>query len=221
MSKKSFVLHHDSLIVVDELTVEQKGELFQAIIDYNLGKEITLTGLMKVVFLPFKNQFIRDKEKYDETVERNKNNGSKGGRPPKPTENEDNPNNPSGFSETQPNPTEPKKADSDSDSVKDKGNDSVKEKKKKVVLDFSFCNENLVEDFKSFVEFRKSIKKPFTTQDQLERLYKKLRELSGGKMETAKKILDQSIVNGWQGVFELKEVKPKQETTTTLNRYKQ
>jgi hypothetical protein len=78
-------------------------------------------------------------------------------------------------------------------------------------LDFSFCNENLVEDFKSFVEFRKSIKKPFTTQDQLERLYKKLRELSGGKMENAKKILDQSIVNGWQGVFELKEVKPKQE----------
>jgi hypothetical protein len=90
----------------------------------------------------------------------------------------------------------------------------VNKERKKVILDFSFCNENLVEDFKSFVEFRKSIKKPFTTQDQLERLYKKLRELSGGKMETAKKILDQSIVNGWQGVFELKEIQktePKKE----------
>jgi uncharacterized phage protein (TIGR02220 family) len=62
--RKSFILHKDSLAVTKELTKDQKADLFDAIIDYQDGKEIALTGLMKAVFIPFKNQFERDNERF-------------------------------------------------------------------------------------------------------------------------------------------------------------
>jgi len=123
MSKKSFLLHHDSLDVLDALSDEQAGKLFKAIRNYQMGHDIELDSLLNIVFIPFKNQFIRDGVKYDGIVERNTINGAKGGRPKK---SKDNPKNPSGYLETQDNPSEPKKADSDSDS--DNVNESVNEK---------------------------------------------------------------------------------------------
>ena len=107
--KTGFILHLDSLAVLDELTNEQAGILFKAIRDYNLGKEPKLDFAMKMAFLPFKNQFIRDFEKYENTCERNKTNGSKGGRPKKPKETE----------ETQVVLEEPKKADNKNNNKKD------------------------------------------------------------------------------------------------------
>lgn len=86
--KTGFILHFDSLNVLDELTDEQAGILFKAIRDYNLGKEPELDFAMRMAFLPFKNQFVRDFEKYENTCERNKTNGAKGGRPKKPKETE-------------------------------------------------------------------------------------------------------------------------------------
>lgn len=113
MDKKSFVIHIDSLDVIDSMSGDQTKELLLAFRDYHIGKEIKLNGLMNAVFTQFKNQFDRDLEKYKKTVERNKGNGSKGGRPPK-TQN--NPNKPNGLNE---NPIKPKKADNDS--VSDNG----------------------------------------------------------------------------------------------------
>lgn len=103
--KTGFILHLDSLAVLDELTNEQAGILFKAIRDYNLGKEPELDFAMKMAFLPFKNQFVRDFEKYENTCERNKANGAKGGRPKKPKETE----------KTQVVFEEPKKADNKND----------------------------------------------------------------------------------------------------------
>jgi hypothetical protein len=118
--KKSFVLYHDTLDVLDMLSDEQAGKLFKGIKNYQTGTEPELDALLSIVFLPFKKQFIRDGVKYENTVERNKENGKKGGRPKKT---QDNPKNPVGYLETQKKPNEPRKADSDSDSVND--NDSV------------------------------------------------------------------------------------------------
>lgn len=103
--KTGFILHLDSLAVLDELTNEQAGILFKAIRDYNLGVEPELDFAMKMAFLPFKNQFVRDFEKYENTCERNKTNGAKGGRPKKPKETE----------KTQVVLEEPKKADNKND----------------------------------------------------------------------------------------------------------
>jgi hypothetical protein len=115
MSRKSFILHLDSLEVFNELTNEQAGILFKAIKSYNEGKEVELDFALKLAFLPFKKQFERDSEKYQSVVERNKNNGSKGGRPKNPKE-------PKKSEKTHSVLKEPKKADNDNDSVNDNDN---------------------------------------------------------------------------------------------------
>ena len=69
--RTSFILHFDSLEVLNELSKEQIADLFIAIRDYNLWKEINLSWLMKAVFVPFKNQFDRDLKKYNEKCEVN------------------------------------------------------------------------------------------------------------------------------------------------------
>jgi len=64
--KKSFILHVDSLCVLDELTNEEAGKLFKAIKAFNEGKEINNEPLIRIVFTPFKNQFIRDNESWEQ-----------------------------------------------------------------------------------------------------------------------------------------------------------
>lgn len=119
-TRKSFVLHKDSLQVLDDLSDEQAGKLFKAIKAIQLGEEFELDALTKIALSPFKAQFARDNEKYERIVERNKNNGLKGGRP-KTEHNPEEPKKPSGLIT---NPENPQKADSvsksDSDSDSDK-----------------------------------------------------------------------------------------------------
>lgn len=79
-NKKSFLLHIDSLDILDELTDEEAGALFKAIKGYQKCEEIELSGLVRIAFSPFKNQFARDNEKYDLTCKRRAEAGSKGGK---------------------------------------------------------------------------------------------------------------------------------------------
>lgn len=123
-NKKSFILHLDSLEILDDMNLEQKGILFDAIRNFHLGIETDLDFGMKMAFAPFKNQFIRDNEKYSVIVERNKSNGSKGGRPPKESKEKEakKPTGLFGLSE------KPKKADNDNDNESDNDNDNEKKK---------------------------------------------------------------------------------------------
>ena len=70
--------------------------------------------------------------------------------------------------------------------------------------------EKLQEPLREFVKMRKSIKKPITTHG-LELVISKLRKLSGGHISVAEEIINQSIMNGWQGVFALKGEDGKEE----------
>ena len=60
----------------------------------------------------------------------------------------------------------------------------------------------------SFVSFREKIKKPMT-EEAIRLLIEKLQKLTPD-VEKQIEIINQSIVNGWQGVFPLKEEKPQQ-----------
>jgi len=154
MSKQSFILHLDSLEVLDKLSDSDCAELFKAIRDYNKGLELNLSGLVDIVFTQFKNQFDRDLNKYHAICERNKANGSKGGRPK-------NPKNPVGLLKTQRNPKKPKKADSDSDS------DSVNIKK---YIQKGYPQNRI----DKLVKHRKMLKKPILTDRMLSGLLKSL-----------------------------------------------
>lgn len=129
--KKSFVIHKDSLCILDRLSDEQAGKLFKAIRDIQNGIEPTDDILIQIALEPFVHQFKRDDTKWHDTAERNAKNGAKGGRPRQHTDNEQtqtNPKNPVGYSETQitqANPSEPKKAVSVSVSVSGSGSGSV------------------------------------------------------------------------------------------------
>lgn len=59
-----------------------------------------------------------------------------------------------------------------------------------------------------FVEHRKQIKAPMT-ELALKKMLNKLNDLSGGDTRKCIEILDQSIANGWKGIFQLDEKKTK------------
>lgn len=100
--KKSFILHIDSLCVLDKMTKEQAGELFKAIYEYQKTGEVPkLDFAMDIAITPFVNQFKRDGIKYEEFVSKQIENGRKGGRPKKDMPLEYKPNNPSLCKETQ------------------------------------------------------------------------------------------------------------------------
>ena len=87
-------------------------------------------------------------------------------------------------------------------------NDSsiIKKEKKKTEIDVLIAeyttNETLKETIYEFVKFRKSIKSPLTTR-ALKLALNKLSKLTNNDYEKIA-ILNESIMKGWKGVFELK-----------------
>lgn len=65
-------------------------------------------------------------------------------------------------------------------------------------------DEKLDKAFSDFVEHRKKIKKPMSDK-AVELAIKRLEKLSGGNSDKAVEIINQSILGGWQGLFELKD----------------
>lgn len=71
-------------------------------------------------------------------------------------------------------------------------------------------DESLNKAFAEYVKMRKQIKAPMTER-AIELAITKLNKLSGGDNDKAIAILDQSIMNSWKGLFELKEPAKKKE----------
>ena len=148
--KKSFVLYNDQLELFNALSNEQAGELIKHIFQFINNNEIELNDpLLKIAFVPIKQQLIRDLEKYQNVVERNRLNGQKGGRPNKPKK-------PNGLIG---NPKEPKKPDNDNDNDNDNGNDIINNKSK---VNFDSLLEHFNQSFKKrcFV-FSEKVKKQY------------------------------------------------------------
>jgi hypothetical protein len=139
MAKKSFLIHIDSLLVLNEMTDEQAGKLLKAIHAYHTGSQYETDLLTRVAFAPFKAQFDRDLESYEKTCERNKTNGAKGGRP----KTEDNPTEPKETQKTHSVNSEPKKPDNDND----KDSEKDKEKDNKKIKSSSGKPDSLSHDF--------------------------------------------------------------------------
>ena len=74
-NRKSFLIHTDSLSILEEMTDEQAGQLLKAIYTFQKGEDPVVDFAIKMAFIPFKNQFLRDQEVYKKVVERNRTNG--------------------------------------------------------------------------------------------------------------------------------------------------
>lgn len=67
-----------------------------------------------------------------------------------------------------------------------------------------YDDDRLDEAFKNFMAMRVKIRKPMSDH-AIDLAKKKLEKLSGGDIEKAIAILDQSVLGSWQGLYELKE----------------
>ena len=73
-------------------------------------------------------------------------------------------------------------------------------------------DENLDKAFADYVTMRKKLKKPMTDR-AVELAIKKLNDLSKGDNDIAIKIIEQSVMNSWQGLFPLKEEQTNNKST--------
>jgi len=82
MSKNSFILHQDSLVILDKMTDEQAGQFIKIIYKFHKDGEsnLKLDFAMEMAISPFLNQFKRDKIKYKNVCEARKLAGSAGGK---------------------------------------------------------------------------------------------------------------------------------------------
>jgi len=79
--KGSFLLHIDSLCILDKMSNEQTGILFKAIYHYQVhGTLPELDFSIEMAVTPFINQFKRNDEKYKQVIEKRKQAGSLGGK---------------------------------------------------------------------------------------------------------------------------------------------
>ena len=97
--------------------------------------------------------------------------------------------------------SKPNVRQAEEDIEEDKEKDKKKKKEHKTFSDDPELNQALL----SFIEYRKGMKKPMTDR-AVELLIDKLEGMTPSITEQIE-ILNQSIVNGWQGVFPLKDQK--------------
>lgn len=68
-TNKAFLLYKDSLTVLDQLTDQQAGKLFKAIVCFqNTGEVGDVDQITKIIITPFLSQFTRDEEKYKNSI---------------------------------------------------------------------------------------------------------------------------------------------------------
>jgi Family of unknown function (DUF6291) len=202
MSKKSFYLYKDSLQILDDLSDEQVAGLFRAIKDFQLGEEKELDPLVKLVFLPFRNQFLRDEQKYSEICAIRSESGSKGGA--------------AKASKSYQKLASGSKSKQDlanlADKDKDKEKDKEKDKDKEIIDSVApFSSERFKNLWAQLLKTKKWRKKEQSSIGMA------LKKLGGYSEPIACKMIENAIVGEWQGLFPLKdfEIKAIESAPTT------
>lgn len=197
--KNSFVLQSRMGAVVAKLSDKQAGALFKAIFQY--AENGTLVNfedrMVDIAFTMFRQDIDYTNTKYQETCEKRKEAVQKRWENTKDTNvYKCIPCNTKNTNVKKPihNDTD---TDIDVDIEVDKSTLKEKEVKEK--------EKPLASAFDRFLNYRKQIKKPFKSQMSIDECYKRLEKLSGGNLNLAEQIVNQSIAQGWQGLFDLKQ----------------
>lgn len=124
--RDSFVMYTEYMDVLESLTAEQAGLLIRAMVRYARDEEPDLSDpVVSAVFLTVKPRMDRDRQKWEETVEKRREAGKQGGRPSKANasdKKQEKAKKANGFSKKQ---SKAKKAVSVTDSVTDSDSESV------------------------------------------------------------------------------------------------
>ena len=165
---------------------KQAGQLFKVIYHYQINNKLPedIDPVLDLLVTTFINQFKRDQEKYEERCRKNKENAKKRW-------------DATACDGIQ---TNAKHAYSDSDS--DSDNDSKKDSKLKnnIILP-DYLNLDI---WKEYLDMRKKLKAP-NTETALNRILKKLEGFEKQEIGNGTLAIENSIENGWKGVFEPKQ----------------
>jgi uncharacterized protein YdaU (DUF1376 family) len=80
-------------------------------------------------------------------------------------------------------------------------NENIIEYKDGFVIPEKLDTPEFIESFNEFIKYRKKIKKPLSDMSAK----KQIKKLSEFSVNDAIKMIDQTIANGWQGIFEVKD----------------
>lgn len=188
--KKSFILYTEWIEIFKGLSNENAGKLIVTIFEYvnDLNPE-PQNEIVSVAFNFIKLQLKRDLKQWEQYIEKQIINGKKGGRPPKAKKTQ----------KTQAFKNKPKKAeDVDVDVDVD---DNVKSN---IKFDLGYISENYKPIFLEWLAYKKERRETYKSERSVKACYNMLVEISNNNSELAKKIVNQSIIKDWSGLFPLK-----------------
>lgn len=221
--RDSFVLYTNISEVLEALSMEQRGMLFTAIIEYQKSGEMPEISdpLVKVAFIPVRQSLDINNNKYDSKVEARRQAGIKSG------ESRRKQNEQEGAKRTNVNFVRTKQTkrtenDNDNENVYENDNENVnvneyekqleikkKEKtnitnkthttRKRVYVD----DERLNTAIHNFVDHRQKMRKPMTDY-AIQLFIKKLNDLSGS-VDGQIQLIDYAISKGWQTVYPIND----------------
>lgn len=222
--KNSFTLFLDSLKVLDKMTNEQAGIFIKTLYHFkSTGEILPLDFGMEMAVTPFINQFLRDDEKYNEFILKQRENGKKGGRPitaaideetqtnpPLLTETQDNPNIPSLLEETQKTFTYTNTYTTTNTNTSTKTNTDIDTKNNNKAFDFfnaliiSGAKQNLVNDWMLVRKNKKATNSETAFKNFLSQVNKSGKDIN--------EVLELCIAKDWKG-FDAKWVEGKNTIT--------
>lgn len=92
--------------------------------------------------------------------------------------------------------------------TKQKQNKEKAKVTKKSSFDYSFVEPQFKKIFEEWLKYKRSKNQMYKRQCDLELCYKKLKAHSNGNADKATLIIEQSMMNNWSGLFELKTSTP-------------
>lgn len=228
MKKNSFVLYSEYLTYFNKIEMLEKGKLIDALLKYCQGLPVEneikdMESATEMAFLFISHQIDLDMEKWQSRCEVNRQNGSKGGAPKgnsnakkssnedeeKTTENNQNNQNQPKTTENKPNDNEndndiKKKIIKEKATARTKSNTVLTDSDIAVLIEENFIDPDVRQKFKEFVEMRKAKgqSKAVRTKATFDGLVRQLRKIAVNKKQ-AIAVLQKSIDNCWQGLFEL------------------
>ena len=181
-SRGQFTFYRSYYEALIQLPKKEREPVVMAICAYALdGEELPLSGLQSAIFSLIKPTLDSGRKRAA--------NGKQGGSKPKANGKQ---NGSKPEAKTKQKPSE-KEGEREEEREKEKESDS-----------FIIPPTPLEGEIGRFLEFRKKIRRPMTDH-AVDLLKQNLEKLAPGDDETKILILQQSIMNGWQGVFPLKD----------------
>lgn len=205
--KNSFILMTKYESIFADMSDRQAGVLIKAIFHYVATGE-TMDSLndveVKTAFKFVKLDLDYNNKKYIDQCQQNSLNGKKGGAPKGNSNAKKQPKQPTACFTTETS-ERLKNKPNDNDVDIDVDNDIDITTKTPLPPLGELTGKTLSKAFARWLDYRKQIKKPYKSKMSIAECYARLEKLSGGDLAIAEKIVSQSIAQGWQGLFELKD----------------